>query len=373
MSQLPLNSLLSLGKAYTSQPKPQGLGLSATALGYGVPPKSEGGLGLFSSSNTIELGAPINNGGGLMSLHAAATEETTKWAYVTKRFRSFLSNLELTDLQRNDGERKFKGVVKALNQAYWDSDSDTDHAFYIGSWAKHTHIRPPRDVDMYFLLPLEVYNRFEQYNGNKQSALLQEVKGKLLDTNPTSDIKGDGPVVLAAFTSFSVEVVPAFLYDDAERSYYVCDTKNGGSYKKTMPLHEVDTVSAADARNSNNVRHLIRMLKAWQACCSVPIKSFYLELLAIEFLDQSEWRNTDYFYYDWISRDFFKWLITKANTHLWAPGTYELLWLGDAWKTRAESAFSRAVKACDFERSNEEGKAGDEWQKIYGIDIPKWT
>jgi tRNA nucleotidyltransferase (CCA-adding enzyme) len=179
------------------------------------------------------LGAQSNIGGGVMSL-AIASAEAPKWIYVRKRFATLLNNLELTDVQRTDGETKFKGVVKTLNQAYWNSNSETDHAFYIGSWAKFTRIRPPRDVDLYFLLPVEVYNRFEQYNGNKQSALLQEVKGKLLATNPTSNIKGDGPVVLAAFTSFNVEIVPAFQYDAAERSYYVCDTKNGGSYKKTM-------------------------------------------------------------------------------------------------------------------------------------------
>jgi len=180
-------------------------------------------------------------------------------------------------------------------------------------------------------------------------------------------------VVLAGFTSYNVEIVPAFLYSSDERSYYVCDTKGGGSYKKTMPLHEVDAIAAADMRNSNNVRRLIRMLKAWQSWCSVPIKSFYLELLAIQFLDQCEWRNNDYFYYDWISRDFFKWMITKANTHLCAPGTYELLWLGEAWKSRVESAYARALKACDYERANEMENAGDEWQKIYGTNIPKWV
>lgn len=342
-------------------------------LGQATPPKPSGGLSLFPASAAFGLGSQSSIGSGLRSFAVAAAEEAPKWLHVTKRFRTFLNNLELTNVQRNDGETKFKGVVKTLNQAYWNSNSEADHAFYIGSWAKLTRIRPPRDVDLYFQLPIEVYKRFEQYNGNKQSALLQEVKGKLLATNPTSYIKGDGPIVLAAFTSFSVEVVPAFLYDAVERSYYICDTKNGGSYKKTMPLHEVDALTAADARNSNNVRRLIRMLKAWQAWCAVPIKSFHLELLAIEFLDQSEWRNTDYFYYDWISRDFFNWMITKANTHLWAPGTYELLWLGEAWKSRAESAYARAVKACDFERVNDEGNAGDEWQKIYGLDIPKWT
>lgn len=310
-----------------------------------------------------------------LSATIASTEEPPKWIHVTNRFKSFLSNLELTALQEEDGWTKVYGVVSCLNFAYYGNNSKTDNAFLIGSWAKGTRVRPPRDVDLYFVLPIEVFSRFEQYatGVNKQSALLQEVKSKLLASYPSSTIRGDGPVVLAGFTSYNLEIVPAFLYNDNERSYYVCDTKNGGSYKKTMPLHEIDAINAADVRNSDNVRRLIRMLKAWQSSCTVPIKSFYLEILAIEFMDQCNWRNQDYFYYDWISRDFFKWMITKANTHLWAPGTAELLWLGDYWKSRAESAYSRAVTACDYERTNEMENAGDEWQKIFGTNIPKWV
>lgn len=309
------------------------------------------------------------------ALASSQVENSPKWIHVTKRFKTFLDNLELTTLQEADGWTKIRGVVSCLNSAYYGNNSQTDHAFLIGSWAKGTRVRPPRDIDLYFILPIDVYNRFEGYAAgtNKQSALLQEVKSKLVASNPSSSIKGDGPVVLAAFTSYSVEIVPAFVYSNDERSYYVCDTKNGGSYKKTMPLHEIDAINAAEARNSNNVRRLVRMLKAWQAWCSVPIKSFYLELLAIEFLDQCQWRNHDFFYYDWISRDFFSWVITKANTYLWAPGTYDPLWLGEEWKSRAESAYARAVKACDYERANDMANAGDEWQKIYGTDIPKWV
>jgi hypothetical protein len=308
---------------------------------------------------------------GLASL--GVSSEAPKWIYVSKRFQTFVANLELTALQVADGWTKINGVVSCLNSAYYGHNSKTENAFLIGSWAKGTQVRPPRDVDLYFRLPIAVYKRFEAYSPlvNKQSALLQEVKSKLLVTYHNSDIKGDGPVVLAGFDSYYIEIVPAFLYNNDERSYYVCDTKNGGKYKKTMPLHEVDVISAADAKNANNVRRLIRMLKAWKSWCSVPIKSFYLELLANEFLDQCDWRMNGYFYYDWISRDFFQWMITKANTHLRAPGTYEMLWLGDTWKSRAESAHARAVKACDYEFSNDMTNAGDEWQKIFGLEIPK--
>ena len=113
------------------------------------------------------------------------------------------------------------------------------------------------------------------------------------------------------------------------------------------------------------------MLKAWQAWCSVPIKSFCLELLASEFIAQSPWRLKDWFYFDWIMRDFFAFLYHRANGTILVPGTFEVIALGDAWQSRTLSAYQRAVKACDFERDNYVTDAGDEWQKIFGSDIPR--
>lgn len=305
-------------------------------------------------------------------LNAFTTSEPPKWIYVTNRFRAFLRNLELTTQQVDDGNTKVRGVVSCLNAAYFGHSSETANAFLIGSWAKGTRVRPPRDVDLYFVLPPAVYHRFAGYASgvNKQSALLQEVKAKLLAKYGTSSIRGDGPVVLAGFTSYSVEVVPAFALTE-ERTYWVCDTKNGGSYMKTKPLHEVNFIEVADKNSAGNVRHLIRFLKAWQAWCSVPIKSFYLELLAVEYLEQSEWRHKDFFWYDWLCRDFFKWMLTKSGSFVLAPGTYEVLMIGDTWRSRAENAYNRAVKACEFEKENDMLNAGDEWQKIFGADIPR--
>jgi hypothetical protein len=310
---------------------------------------------------------------GAPQTQSAATASTTStWPFVVRRFTKFIDNITLTDAQLADGATKFKGVVSCLNAAYYGTSSETDHAFYIGSWAKHTRIRPPRDVDLYFVLPVEVYARFENYKGNKQSALLQEVRNKLLASYPTSDVKGDGPVVLAGFRTFNVEVVPAFALTE-ERTYWVPSTKNGGSYMTTKPLHEIDAIAAADNRNNNNVRCLVRMLKCWQANCSVPLRSFYLELLAIEFMDQWYFKDMSYFYYDWMCRDFFAWLLTKVNSHVFAPGTYEIMSIGDAWKSKAETASARALKACWYEKTDKESDAGEEWQKIFGTDVPRWV
>jgi hypothetical protein len=361
LTQPPPNYTNELANLLRQPPSPPSGGLGLLSLGAQQP---------MGQANGLRAAGPLSLASGLASLGVAA--EAPKWIYVTQRFTNFIDNLGLTDAQVADGVTKFKGVVSCLNSAYYGTNSETDHAFYIGSWAKQTRIRPPRDVDLYFLLPPEVYHRFEKYSGNKQSALLQEVKGKLLASYPSSDIKGDGPVVLAGFWSFDVEVVPAFALTE-ERTYWVPKTQDGGSYQTTKPLHEVDAINAADQRLNSNARRLIRMLKCWQANCSVELRSFCLELLAVEFLDQWAYKQHSYFFYDWMCRDFFQWLTTKTNSFVLAPGTYEILWIGDAWKSKAETALGRAKKACDFEHDNKEGDAGDEWQKIFGSYIPKWT
>lgn len=344
----------------------QGLGLGNLAASYLAAPEGRLGLGLLTPQSNLMS--------GLASLVVATPPPIPTWPYVINRFTGFLNNIKLTDAQVTDGETKFKSIVSCLNVAYYGTNSEIDHAFLIGSWAKKTRVRPPRDVDLYFLLPVEVYTRFDNYAAgvNKQSALLQEVKSKLAASYSKSELKGDGPVVYAGFWTFDLEVVPAFALTE-DRAYWVPSTKNGGSYLKTMPLHEVDAIEAAEKRNGEKVRHLVRMLKCWQANCLVPLRSFYLELLVIEFMDQWRHRDQAYFYYDWMVRDFFEWVITKANMHVYAPGTYESMALGDAWKSRAETALIRARKACDFERDSKEGDAGDEWQKIFGTDVPKWT
>ncbi len=295
-----------------------------------------------------------------------------KWTYVEKRFNTFLSKIELTATQREDGQTKISSVTKCLNQAYWGSDSSIDNSFAIGSWGKGTAIRPPRDVDLYFVLPSEVYWRFEGYSSlsNKQSALLQEVKSKLLGTFSRSDIKGDGPVVVAAFASYNVEVVPAFLIDAEAPAYWVSNTKNGGSYVRTMPQSEQAAINNYDILHRGNLRPLIKMMKTWQAYCDVPIKSFHLELLATDFISKWAYSSQGPFYYDWMCRDFFYWLTTKANSYQFRPGTYELVAVGDKWLSKATTAANRAEAACENERDNWNALAGSDWQKIFGTDIP---
>jgi hypothetical protein len=306
---------------------------------------------------------------GPAPVHLPSPVTIRQWIAVRQRFEQFHQNLLLTRIQEEDGRTKCRGVVGCLNRHYYGLSSQADNSLLIGSWGKDTATRPPRDVDLYFILPAVVYSRFQNHLWNRQSALLQEVKNVLGTTYPNTTMRGDGQVVIVRFETFSIEVVPAFLLNTGR--YWICDTRDGGSYKETDPTAESNYIGATDNANNRNLRPLIRMVKAWQAWASVPIKSFQLELLTANFLVQSLWRLEDFFWFDWIIRDFFAYLCQQAGSVVIVPGTLECIYLGNAWHSQAESAYSRAVKACDHERDNRVEDAGEEWQKVFGIQIPQ--
>ena len=297
-----------------------------------------------------------------------ALDPLYRWYYVRPRFQTFLENLKITEDQAKDGKIKHQGIVSCLNRAYWDIRDDTVHRILIGSWGKLTSVRPPRDVDILFVLPVEVYWRFQQRTGNRQSQLLQEVKSRLQMTYPQTDIRGDGQVVVVPFNTCKVEVAPAFPYEGG--SYLVCDANNGGRYKQVHPEAEIAALHGADTALNGNVRKLTRILKQFQRHCNVPIKSFQIEALVMELLPRLSYGGHDEFWFDWLVRDALGHMISRANGWFAMPVTGEVIQLGDEWLSKALSARARALKACVYEDGNLAILAGDEWQKIFGTIIP---
>jgi hypothetical protein len=300
------------------------------------------------------------------------------WIGVRPRFNQFLANLNPTQNQIDDARTKLRAITRCLNQAYWNSSSETDNTEMVGSWGKGTCIRPPTDADMIFLLPNEVYWRFDKRGGNKQSDLLQEVKGCLESTYPQTTMRGDGQVVMVRFNSICFEVVPAFIPESCD-GIIICDTNNGGRYKITYPLDERRRIQNCNAAFNSNAIHLIKMAKCWRKACSVPIPSFHLEHLAVDFVDQWPHRGRDAFWYDWMMRDFFIWLAIQHRQYplsrlryMLASREYDDPFASD-WQSKTDTAVSRAVKACNLEYNNQTVEAGQEWQKIFGDDIPVYV
>jgi hypothetical protein len=173
---------------------------------------------------------------------------------------------------------------------------------------------------------------------------------------------------MVPFADTTIELLPGFRCQDG--SIIVCDSVGGGSYKTSTAEAELADLESSDLAWLGNTRALVRMMKQWQRNCNVPLKSFQIERLAVEFLRTWPFALRDVFWYDWMVRDLLGYLIGRANGYLIMPGSNETIWLGSDWLSRAETAYGYAVEACTNERDNYGALAGNDWRKIFGTSIP---
>jgi Second Messenger Oligonucleotide or Dinucleotide Synthetase domain len=304
-----------------------------------------------------------------LSVVPVATPTVMQWAFVRERFDQLINNIGIQQSEIDDGLKKLGRLIASLNRWYYSGESsEMAHSVIIGSWAKQTRVRPFSDIDVVFILPYDVYLRFEDRTGNKQSQILQELRTNLKgSTYPRTEIVGDRHVVIVEVDGVTIEVVPAFLLTDGR--YWVCDTKDEGRYKLADPAAELQALQVATTSNEN-ARQLTRMLKKWQLHKDVPIKAFQLERLAIEFLAQWPYRMHDRFWYDWMVRDFFVYMLDRADGWVRMPGTDEWIQLGSSWLNAAKRASLSAGVACIHERANSETLAGRAWGEIFGDAVP---
>jgi hypothetical protein len=283
----------------------------------------------------------------------------------SSRFTKFLSNLALTSDQLTDAQTKYDGVARKLHSHYYTSTFTGNTRKIIGSYGKGTAVRPPRDVDILFLLPSSEYDRYKKYTGNAQSQLLQAVRAILLEKYSSTNIRGDGQVVVVPFSNgHSIEVLPG--WTTTTKKFLVPNTHDGGSWQTVDHDAEIAQVETSNTRSNGNTRKLIKMLKAWQRVCNVPIGSLVLELRSVNFLKKWDHFDKGATYHDWMIRDFLAKLIEYENGTCKMPGTEEKIDYGSEWLSKAESALSRAKKACQFETDEKERSATEEWQKIFG-------
>src|SRR3954466_14575745 len=94
---------------------------------------------------------------------------------------------------------RYQRITRQLNTDFWNTESEDAHSLYVGSYGRDTAAKGVSDLDVAFRLPYEVWEKYNAYQTNGQSALLQAVRASLLKTYTYSEIGGDGQVVVLPF------------------------------------------------------------------------------------------------------------------------------------------------------------------------------
>lgn len=212
---------------------------------------------------------------------------------MSNEFTEFLQNLQI-----DNGPEIFKSlnnIAKILNQKYYNNSSSNNY-LVVGSMGRKTSIKGESDIDIIYELPDDVYERFNNYDSNGQSQLLSEIRDELKEIYPLTDIKGDGQVVVISFKKYQIELVPGFKQFD--ESYKYPDTHDGGSWKITKPIPEINT-SNNMISTTYTYRDLCQMIREWKANNGVTICGLLIDTLVKKFLDENiiyKWKSKSEYY-----------------------------------------------------------------------------
>ncbi|HHT7224992.1 TPA: nucleotide-binding domain-containing protein [Bacillus cereus] len=182
---------------------------------------------------------------------------------LAESFEKFVNSLQLDNLE--DIDTKFRTITKRLNMSYYDgSTSDEEHGYKVGSLGRKTAINGVSDMDMLFVLPKSKFKQYDEYKGNGQSALLQDVKAQIRKRYPNESIivRGDGQVVVLTFSNYEVEICPAF--ENSDGSYKYPDSNNGGTWKRTDPMVEIGESEYMIDYTNRHFMYICQMVRAWK-------------------------------------------------------------------------------------------------------------
>lgn len=303
---------------------------------------------MTSSSAIAQVYAGSNSNGDALS--------------VADMFRQFLANLAITNTDTIS--LRYGEITAALNKSFRDTESKTANTLQVGSFGRKTGINGISDLDMLYIMPKA---KWETYKDNGQLKLLQDVRAAILARYPNTAVRVDRLVVTVTYTNFHVEVQPVFEQDDGSFKYP--DTSNGGCWKFTKPRAEMKAFAELDEQKNLNLRRLSKMVRAWRNKHGVVMGGLLIDTLAYNFLNStSDYDTKSYLYYDWMSRDFFKYLseLPKQDRYN-APGSGQHVKVKKSFQRKAKKAYHLCLDAIDAEKTSSVNK---KWKKVYGRAFP---
>ncbi len=284
-------------------------------------------------------------------------------------FSTFCSNIQVQD--GGTIATRYKAITRRLNTDFWSMTSDTSHSLYVGSYGRNTAIQGFSDLDMVFELPSSLYAQYDNYSENGQSALLQAVRNSMQKTYSTSSIGADGQVVVVSFKDgITFEVVPVFINNAG--SYTFPDSNGGGSWKTTNPKPEIAAIRTRNSECNGNLVRLCRMMRSWKNTWGVPIGGLLVDTLAYQFIAGWQYRDKSYLYYDYMCRDFFKWMSDQSSDQeYWkAPGSGQYVYGKGLFQYKAKRCYNISLEAIQYDTDKKGWSAKQKWREIFGTAFP---
>lgn len=197
-------------------------------------------------------------------------------------------NLKIDDTKRKMIEEKHAALREALRAKLNLKDD-----FLTGSYRRHTIIKPKNgskfDVDLFVAFAKEEYGEQDlaQLRVLVASAL-QDIQKERPDLGISKVNDDQRRSVCVEFgDNFQMDVVPA-IEIEKDKMYKIFDRRTLKALKSNPKLH-TSLLSEANERTGGKLVPIIKILKGWKHLkCGKIIKSFHLEMLALDILGNAE-------------------------------------------------------------------------------------
>lgn len=286
---------------------------------------------------------------------------------VSNMFNDFLCNIQV-DNSGNISDR-YGEITASLNKKFRDTESKTANSLQVGSYGRYTGIKGISDLDMLYIMPKSEWGNYNVEGG--QTKLLNATRDAIKARYPTTDIRVDRLVVTVTYTNFHVEVQPVFEEFDANGNSYFKypDTYNGGCWKITKPRQEIAAMKEFVDQKNKNLRKLCKMARAWKNKFAIGMGGLLIDTLAYNFLKSTDYYDDkSYSFYDWLSRDFFKYLMEQPNQdHYQALGSGQDVKVKKKFQKQAKKAYEACLAAIEADGTD---AAYSKWKKVYGKSFP---
>lgn len=286
-------------------------------------------------------------------------------------FSKFCANLRVQE--KDSISIRYRKTTRRLNADFWNTQSNTSHSLYVGSYGRNTAIKGFSDLDMIFRLPPGLYKQYDNHVWNGQSSLLQAVRNSLQKTYSSTSIGADGQVIQVSFTDgITFEIVPAFVNNGG--SFTFPDSNKGGRWRITDPKPEIKAIRTRNGESNGNLIRLCRMMRSWKSIWDVPMGGLLVDTLAYQFIDIWKHKKESYYYYDYMCRDFFGFMADQDREQKYwkAPGSGQYVFKKGLFQWKARRCFNIACAAIEAETSNpkKERTAKKKWREIFGSAFP---
>lgn len=290
---------------------------------------------------------------------------------VADNFRAFRANYLIPTATIGTISSRYRRITKQLNKDFWNTESETAHSLYVGSYGRDTAAAGVSDLDVAFTLPNSFYQTYNAYSTNGQSALLQEVRQSVGRTYPTSYVGADGQIVAVNFDDgIRFEFLPVFL--NTVSTFTFADTHAGGSWKACDPRGEMAEFAAQNALVNGNLKAICRMTRIWRDRQGISMSGMLIDTLAYQFI--KSWAHSDksYLYHDWLVRDFLYFLsqVDSTQTYWRAPGSGSSVFKTGSFRRQAAASYQDVLSAIEHEANHRPLTARNKWREIFGSIYP---